>query len=160
MKYKLILQATLCIGISASMLISSSIVQAQTTRFRGLSSQSEYFHRDGTIFYLSVTDSNLRSYCGFTSPGHLDAYRSVIPGNVNYRNPPSNTGRYEGPCAWPDGFYKLEGAAPIYYLSGNWQSACWVRSFERLAQLGGSGRVRTVNGLSKLFIGRSYSERC
>lgn len=158
MNYKPILQATLCIGISASVLISSPTGQARPTKFVGADSRYFYFHMNGTIFYQDFSATNSASHCGFTNPAHLDAYRSVKPGNVMYKDL-SNNSRYTGPCKWPDGFYKLEGKAPIYYLSrGN--SACWVRSFERLAQLGGSEKVRTVPASSNLFIYRSYSERC
>lgn len=119
MKYKLIFQVTLCIGISASMLISSSTVKAQG--FAGRSSESEYFHREGTIYYLNVSDDNSRSYCGFASPGHLAAYRSVVAGNVNYRHPPSNTGPYSGACGLYPGYFSHGGTT---YFVEAWKSFC------------------------------------
>jgi hypothetical protein len=116
MKYKFIFRVALSISISAPILISSSTVRAQ--KFVGASYQSQYFHRGGTIYYLKVRDDNSRSYCGFASPGHLTAYRSVVAGNVNYGKPPSNTGSYYGSCGLVFQGYFSHGGTTYFVNEG------------------------------------------
>lgn len=67
---------------------------------------------------------------------------------------------FTGPCSWPDGLYRSSEKPEVYYLRNG--SASWVRTPQKVEELGGWGRVRLIDNTSRqgLTVGRSYSERC
>lgn len=107
-----------------------------------------------------IYKSNGTTYCHVQNPSQLRIYGLTPMASPDFRAKMASAGsKFVGACSWPDGLYKRSSNPAIYYLY-NGLSACWVRSFEKLDQLGGNGKVTVVDDTSDLIRGRKYSERC
>jgi hypothetical protein len=122
---------------------------------------SGYYRRNDRpeVYYVNA---GTRTACHIQNPSQMDVYggfkRVLIVQDDRFR-----TGaNFTGPCPWPDGLYRSRERPEVYLLHNNWQSACWVRTPERVEQLGGWGNVRLVDGTSResLSVGRNYLEAC
>ncbi len=120
-----------------------------------------YFRRSDRpeVYFVNA---NSRTSCHVQNPSQMDLYggfgRVRVVSNDLFRD---NT-QFNGPCLWPDGLYRSNDRPEVYYLFNNWKSACWVRTPQRVEELGGWGRVRVVNQTPResFIVGRSYSESC
>jgi hypothetical protein len=71
-----------------------------------------YFDNGATVFFSSGT-----SYCGFTSPNHLQFFRSVNSAQSLGRQDPSSFGTYTGACPLPSGYF--DNGATVFFSQGN-----------------------------------------
>lgn len=122
---------------------------------------SGYFRRSDRPEVYFVNAGN-RTACHVQNPSQMEVYGGFGQVQTVQGDGFRSGAQFTGSCAWPDGLYRSSDRPEVYYLHNNWRSACWVRTPERVEQLGGWGRVRLINNTSResLTVGRSYSERC
>jgi hypothetical protein len=122
---------------------------------------SGYFRRNDRpeVYFVNA---GTRTACHVQNPSQMEVYGEFGQVKVVQGDGFRAGTTFTGSCLWPDGLYISREKPEVYYLSNNWKSACWVRTSERVNQLGGWGKVRLINGTSKesLTVGRTYSDRC
>jgi hypothetical protein len=103
-----------------------------------------------------------RTSCHVQNPSQMEVYGGFSQVRVVSGDTFRAGAQFSGPCLWPDGLYRSSDRPEVYYLHNNWKSACWVRTPQRVEELGGWGRVRLVNQTPResFIVGRSYSESC
>jgi hypothetical protein len=119
-----------------------------------------YKEKDRSEIYL--VNSASRTICHVQNPSQME----VFGGFTQVRSMSSGSFRsgtqFTGKCRWPDGLYRSRERPEVYYLHGNGSLTCWVRSSERVGQLGGWAKVRLIKDttLQSLAEGRRYSDAC
>jgi len=103
-----------------------------------------------------------RTACHVQNPSQMEVYGGFGQVKVVQGDGFRSGTQFTRSCLCPDGLYRSREKPEVYYLHNNWKSACWVRTSERVDQLGGWGRVRLIDSTSResLTVGRSYSDRC
>jgi hypothetical protein len=142
--------------------------QAKARRYRDLvqiistSDLTSGYFRQNDRPEVYFVNAGTRTSCHVQNPSQMDVYGGFSQVKIVSGDAFRNGTQLTGPCLWPDGLYKSNDRAEVYYLYDNWKSACWVRTPQRVVQLGGWSRVRIVSQTPResFIVGRSYSESC
>ena len=142
--------------------------QAKARRYRDLvqiistSGLTSGYFRQNDRPEVYFVNAGTRTSCHVQNPSQMDVYGGFSQVKIVSGDAFRNGTQLTGPCLWPDGLYRSNDREEVYYLYDNWKSACWVRTPQRVVQLGGWSRVRIVNQTPResFIVGRSYSESC
>jgi hypothetical protein len=126
------------------------------------SNLSSGFFRQNDRPEVYFVNAGSRTSCHVQNPSQMEVYGGFRQVRVVSGDTFRVGAQFNGPCLWPDGLYRSSDRPEVYYLHNNWKSACWVRTPQRVEELGGWGRVRLVNQTPResFIVGRSYSESC
>jgi len=102
-------------------------------------------------------------YCHVQNPAQMNAYGGF--GQVRVVPVADPSGRFTGPCPWPNGFYRRSNEQAVYRLFGRGPDgiggrACHVVDPAQMARFGGFGRVTVVEPRSELFVDRERPGPC
>lgn len=122
---------------------------------------SGYFRRSDRpeVYFVNA---GARTSCHVQNPSQMEVYGGFGQVRVVSSDAFRDGAQFNGPCLWPDGLYRSSDRPEVYYLFDNLKSACWVRTPQRVEELGGWGKVRIVNQVPResFVVGRRYSESC
>lgn len=102
-------------------------------------------------------------YCHVQNPAQMEAYGGF--GQVRVVPVLTPRGRFTGPCAWPNGYYRRSNDPTVWSLYGRSDSAagaraCRVANPAQMERFGGFGQVRVVDANADLLRERREQGLC
>jgi hypothetical protein len=137
-------------------------MQCQVTEFSSrtpVPSTGAYVRRDNRPEVYALHYSS-KTACHVQNSSQMEVFGGFKQVRTMSSDPLSGS-KFVGECRWSNGLYRLRNKPEVYALYDNGSpSACWVRTSEKVNQLGGWGRVKLVDDLSDIKAGRQYFEKC